>query len=54
VALNHPHARAHDRGQREEAYYKRFPATIEAASDEEEPALPTDQEFLSGFNVKPR
>ncbi len=37
-----------------EAYYKRFPARMEAVSDEEEPALPTDQEFLAGFNVKPR
>ena len=41
-----------------EAYYRRFPATtVEGASEEEaetEPALPTDQEFLAGFNTKPR
>jgi hypothetical protein len=39
-----------------EAYYKRFPATtVEGGSEEdEEPALPTDQEFLAGFNAKPR
>jgi len=41
-----------------EAYYRRFPATtVEGASEEEEetePALPTDQEFLTGFNTKPR
>ena len=38
-----------------EAYYKRFPATtVDVASDDDEPATPTDQEFLEGFNVKPR
>jgi hypothetical protein len=38
-----------------EAYYQRFPATtVDGASEEEEPALPTDQEFLAGFNTKPR
>jgi hypothetical protein len=38
-----------------EAFYQRFPATtVEGGSEEEEPALPTDQEFLAGFNVRPR
>ncbi len=38
-----------------EAFYKRFPAsTVEGASEEDEPALPTDQEFLAGFNANPR
>jgi hypothetical protein len=38
-----------------EAFYKRFPTTtVEGVSDDEEPALPTDQEFLAGFNANPR
>jgi hypothetical protein len=38
-----------------EAYYQRFPATTaEGASDGDEPTLPTDQEFLAGFNARPR
>ncbi len=34
-----------------------YAAAVEGASEEEEetePALPTDQEFLTGFNAKPR
>jgi hypothetical protein len=38
-----------------EAYYKRFPSTTaDAGLEDEEPALPTDQEFLTGFNARPR
>jgi hypothetical protein len=37
-----------------EAYYKAFPAPTGDEVEEAEPALPSDQEFLAGFNSRPR
>jgi hypothetical protein len=37
-----------------EAYYKAFPASTGDEAEEAEAALPSDQEFLAGFNSRPR
>ena len=37
-----------------EAYYRAFPASAGDEVDEGEPAFPSDQEFLAGFNSRPR
>jgi hypothetical protein len=37
-----------------EAYYRAFPASTGDEVEEGEPVLPSDQEFLTGFNARPR